>query len=88
MLREIELLVRAGFTPREAIIASTSDAAKVLGLDAEAGAVRPELRADLLVVEGDPLRKIGDLRRSRWVVTAGDVYRTADLWAIAGFRPD
>lgn len=85
--RELELYVQAGFTPMEAIQAATSLPAKVMGLQAEAGTVAPGMRADLLVVEGDPLADIKALRRVYLVVVGGSRYEPGPLWASAGFTP-
>ena len=73
--RELELLVDAGLTPPEALRAATSVAARALALHDRVGAIRPGLRADLLAVEGDPTRAIGDLRKVRLVVKDGVIYR-------------
>jgi imidazolonepropionase-like amidohydrolase len=51
--REIELLVRGGLTPLEAITAATRTGAELLGLD-QAGVLKTGSRADLLLVRGDP----------------------------------
>ncbi len=74
-VRELELLVEAGLSPAEALRAATSVAARALGVDGQVGALRPGLAGDLLAVEGDPTRAIGDLRRVRLVVKGGVVHR-------------
>lgn len=61
--RELELLVRAGLTPREALTAATSTPATVFALS-DRGRIAPGLRADLLLVDGDPTE---DIRASRAV---------------------
>lgn len=58
---ELALLVRAGMTPVEALQAATSKPAKRFGLD-DRGRIAPGLRADLLLVEGDPERDISATR--------------------------
>jgi imidazolonepropionase-like amidohydrolase len=55
--RELELLVRAGLTPTEALIAATATPAAAFHLD-DRGRIEPGLRADLLLVDGDPTRDI------------------------------
>ena len=55
--RELELLVRAGLTPVEALAAATSRPAEAFGLD-DRGRVAPGLLADLLVVRGDPTTEV------------------------------
>ncbi len=54
-LRELELMVEGGMTPMQAIEATTRSAAELMGLDAELGTLEPGKRADLVVIEGDPL---------------------------------
>lgn len=55
--RELELLVQAGLTPEEALVAATSLPAKIFGLK-DRGRIAPGLRADLLLVKGDPTQSI------------------------------
>ncbi|MCI0537204.1 MAG: amidohydrolase family protein [Verrucomicrobiales bacterium] len=55
--REIELLVRAGLTPLEALCAATSATATAFHLN-DRGRIKPGLRADLLLVKGDPTKNI------------------------------
>ena len=54
-------MVALGMTPMEAIMTSTSAAARLLGLSLEIGTVEAGKQADLLLVEGNPLRNIGAL---------------------------
>ena len=60
---EMELMVRAGMTPMQTLVASTGNAAKVMGIDAEVGTLQPGKRADLLVLTADPLTDIKNTRR-------------------------
>jgi imidazolonepropionase-like amidohydrolase len=85
--RELELYVASGFTPMEAIQAATIVPARVMHLDGEVGTIAPGKRADLLVVDGNPLRRISDLRRVRLVVANGRRYDPAPLWRSVGFTP-
>ena len=73
--RELELLVDYGLTPLQAVRAATSVNARVLHLDDRIGAIRPGLLADLIAVEGDPLREIAALRRVRFVMKQGTIHR-------------
>ena len=85
--RELELYLRAGFTPMEAIQAGTSVPAAAMGLSAQVGTVQPGKRADLLVVDGNPLERFGDLRRVWLVVAGGKRYEPGPLWRSVGFTP-
>lgn len=57
-------MVALGMTPMEAIIASTSSAARLIGIQEHVGTIERGKQADLLLIEGNPLRKI-DLLRDR-----------------------
>lgn len=64
--QELDRMVSLGMTSMEAIVASTSAAARLIGIQDSVGTVRKGLQADLVVVEGNPLRRIDVLRdRSR-----------------------
>lgn len=53
-LRELELMTTNGFTPEQALVAATSSAAELMGLEDELGTLEPGKRADVVVVDGDP----------------------------------
>lgn len=57
--QELERMVALGMTPMDAIITSTSAAARLLRLSEKIGTIEAGKQADLLFVEGNPLRKIG-----------------------------
>jgi imidazolonepropionase-like amidohydrolase len=70
--REVSLLVQAAaLTPVEALRAATSAAAELLGIADETGAIAPGRRADLLLVDGDPLADVTALTRVQGVWRAG-----------------
>lgn len=71
--REVELLVDAGVSPMDAIKAATSTAARSCRIEAYAGSIRVGRRADLLVVEGNPLESISALRHIKLVVIGGKI---------------
>jgi imidazolonepropionase-like amidohydrolase len=54
-LRELALMVEGGMTPMQAIVATTRSAAELMGLESELGTLEPGKRADLVIVDGDPL---------------------------------
>jgi imidazolonepropionase-like amidohydrolase len=85
--REIELYVRAGFTPLEAIQAATIVPARVMHLDEELGTVTVGKRADLIIVDGHPLERVSDTRNVWRVIQGGRVYDPAPLWRSVGFTP-
>ena len=72
--REMHAMVLAGIPNAAALRAGTINAAKALGVDARLGTVRQGKYADLLIVRGDPLTEITDMRNAHVVIKAGQVY--------------
>ncbi len=87
LYREIELYVQAGFTPMEAIQAATIVPARVMGLDKELGTVEAGKRGDVIIVDGNPLESIRNIRKVEFVITNGTMYNCAELWRSVGFKP-
>jgi imidazolonepropionase-like amidohydrolase len=85
--REIELYVQAGFTPMEAIQVATIVPARVMKADKELGTVEAGKRADLTILDGNPLDSIHNIRKVEYVVTGGAMYNCAELWRSVGFQP-
>ena len=73
-LREVELLVEAGFTPAEAIKISSFNGAKFLGEDARIGSIAVGKQADLMIVKGNPAAKITDIENVEIVFKDGVGY--------------
>jgi imidazolonepropionase-like amidohydrolase len=85
--REIELYVQAGFTPMEAIQAATLVPARAMGMEKDSGTVEVGKRADVIVVDGNPLENISDIRKVSTVFAEGKMYQPAALWTSVGFKP-
>ena len=86
---ELELLVRAGLTPYQALRAATAAPAELFGAEAEAGTVRVGRRADLVLLDADPqvdvsrTRQIaGVMVRGRWLPRAELERRREELAAV------
>ena len=69
--REIELLIECGMSPLEVIRAGTVWNAQFFGVEDRLGTIEPGKLADLLVVDGDPSKRIGDLSKVRRVMLNG-----------------
>ena len=76
---ELALFVRAGLSPFEALRAGTSDAAKFLNRDREFGTVAVGQRADLLLLEANPLENVANVGRRAGVIVSGRWSAEADL---------
>jgi len=70
--RELELLVDSGLTPMQAIVAGTLENAKFFHASDRLGSIEAGKLADLVLVEGDPLRNISDMRRVKRVMLNGE----------------
>jgi imidazolonepropionase-like amidohydrolase len=84
--RELELYVQAGMTPMQAIQSATIVSAQVMKLDGDSGSVEVGKRADLVLVDGDPLQNISDLRHVVSVVKDGRMYDSRKLGLSVGFH--
>ncbi len=73
--RELEAMVSYGMQPTAALKSATSVAGRVLHMENQIGRVKQGLFADLAAFDGDPTREIGALRRVKFVMKAGTVYR-------------
>jgi imidazolonepropionase-like amidohydrolase len=72
--RELGWMVKAGLTPAEALATATTNAARLLGKANKLGALAPGFYADIVAVEGDPLRDVDvAISKVRWVMKGGKV---------------
>jgi imidazolonepropionase-like amidohydrolase len=85
--RELELYAEAGIPANEVLRIATIGAARVMKRDTELGSIAPGKLADLILVEGDPTRRMSDIRRVSLVVKDGRLYEPAALYKSIGVRP-
>ncbi len=79
---ELALLVQSGLTPLQALQTATVNAARFLGRADACGTVEIGKRADLILLDADPLADIGNTRRISAVIVAARLYRRPDLDAL------
>ncbi len=87
LAHELEDYVRAGIPASEALYDATLGDARIMGHDKEQGSIAPGKFADLILIDGDPTKDIGDVRKVSFVMKGGVIY---DLPAIArsvGVKP-
>ena len=78
--RELGWFVKAGMTPAQALATATTIPAKMLRRETELGALAPGYFADIVAVDGDPLKDIGVvIDKVRWVMTGGRVVKNEDV---------
>jgi imidazolonepropionase-like amidohydrolase len=79
--RELTYLVQAGLTPYQALSTGTREVARFLGTPDDFGTVEPGRRADLILVEGDPLKDVANVRRRVGVMVGGRWLGQAEIEA-------
>lgn len=77
--RELELIVAGGMTPLEALVAATGGAAQAIGQAERIGTLAPGKLADVIVVGGNVLEEIGDIRKLELVVRGGKMIEPRGL---------
>jgi len=82
LLEELQLLVEAGLTPFDVLRSATLEPARFLGIADTSGSVAVGKRADLVLLDADPSKDIGNTRRIRAVVLDGRLLRRTDLDAL------
>jgi imidazolonepropionase-like amidohydrolase len=75
--REFAYMVEAGMPAIEAILAATRNAADLLGASDSVGSIQAGRFADIIAVQGDPLKDISELQRVAFVMKGGVVYKDA-----------
>jgi hypothetical protein len=86
LYREIELYVAAGLTPLEALQAATLVPARVMGRLSVSGTLETGKQADIILVDGDPLHNIRDIRKVTKVIKGGQLYDSGEIHRLAGFE--
>ncbi len=72
---QFAVMVKLGLTPLQAIQAATINAADLLGWSGKVGALEPGAWADIVAVEGDPVKDVTTLERVKFVMKGGDVVK-------------
>ena len=85
MVRELEIYVEAGLTTAQALAAATIVPARLVHQDGKTGSVKVGKTADLVLLEGDPSTRIGDLRQTRVVMLDGKLLDADALRKAAGY---
>jgi imidazolonepropionase-like amidohydrolase len=71
--QEVEMFTQCGMSPEQALRAATYDSARILGRETELGSVAPGKKADLVLLEGDPVKELSALKRVRTVILNGRI---------------
>jgi imidazolonepropionase-like amidohydrolase len=84
---ELELYVRAGIPAAEVLRMATLTSAEVMGANKDRGVIAAGKLADMILVDGDPLKNIRDLDKITTVIKAGNVYDPAAIEKALGITP-
>ncbi|MBU2996663.1 amidohydrolase family protein [Cellulophaga baltica] len=82
--RELELYVRAGIPVAEVLKLATIKSAKITGTDKEYGSIKEGKKADLILVDGNPLSEISDIRRVEWTMKGAHMFYSKELYDVMG----
>lgn len=85
--RELELYVKAGMTPSQALQIATWNGAKYSRTLEDRGSISVGKRADLILVDGDPTQDISDVRKIALVVKNGTAYAPSEIYEALGIKP-
>jgi imidazolonepropionase-like amidohydrolase len=85
--RELELYVRAGIPDAEVLRLATLGAASAMGVAEDTGSIEVGKRADLLLLDADPLKDISAVRQGRLVISGRRAWEPARLYRAVGVQP-
>lgn len=85
LYRELELYVQGGLTPMQALRTATIIPATVMNKNLTSGSIAEGKDADLIIVDGDPLQSISNIRKVTTVMKGGKIYDPGKLHLMAGF---
>ena len=84
--RELELFVKAGIPIHEVLKMATINAAEITGVADAYGSIEVGKQADLILISGNPLERISDIRNVLWTTQGGYMYESEALYASMGIK--
>ena len=84
---ELELEVEAGIPASQVLQNATLGAARIMSLDKDLGSIAPGKLADMVLIDGNPVANISDIRKTAVVVKDGVIYKPAELYSELGVTP-
>jgi predicted amidohydrolase YtcJ len=85
--RELELYVKAGIPSAKVLQLATLGTASYTGKANECGSILPGKKADMILVEGNPVEAISNIRNTAWVIKDGILYNPAVLYKAIAIQP-
>ena len=84
--RELELYHRSGIPNADLLKMATLGSAKVAGVDETQGSVEVGKLADLILIDGNPLEEISDLRKVEWTLKGGNIFYAKEIYESMGIQ--
>ncbi|WP_424001408.1 amidohydrolase family protein [Maribacter sp. IgM3_T14_3] len=84
--RELELYEKAGIPAAEVIKMATINSAKITGVSDFLGSIEAGKKADLILIDGNPVENISDIRRVEWTIKGGHLYFAEELYNKMGIK--
>ena len=84
--RELENYVRAGISPADVLRSATSVSADISNVSSTLGSIEEGKVADMILIDGNPLENISDIRRVELTIMDGRLYRAAELYEAVGVK--
>ncbi len=87
LIRELALYVDAGIPPADVLNMASIDSAKLMGVAHETGSIAKGKTADLVLVDGNPLKDIRSLQKAALVIKGEQVFKPEDIYNAIGVKP-
>lgn len=84
--RELELYTKAGIPAAEVLKLATVKSAEITGVSESFGSVEVGKNADLILIDGNPLEDISDIRKVEWTMKGGNLYYAEELYNSMGIK--
>lgn len=84
--RELELYAKAGIPAVELLKLATIKSAEITGVSELYGSIEVGKQADLILIDGNPIENISDIRKVEWTMKGGNIYYAKELYASMGIK--
>lgn len=84
--RELELYVKSGIPAAEVLKLATIKSAEITGVSKSVGSIAVGKQADLILIDGNPLKEISDIRKIEWTMKGGNLYYAKELYSSLGVK--
>ena len=84
--RELELYEKSGIPSAEVLKLATIKAAEIIGVSNLFGSIEVGKQADLILIDGNPIKDISELRNIEWTMKGGNIYYSKELYASMGIK--